>query len=128
MEPQVKDLKKDLQDCWSKKTEGALCRLGALLGNGILQPGGRNSVVTLASKSGNLKLGACLGLLYFCHYWYWFTSVHFLSLALSPSAFIGVDKDLDLPTQVNFQSNSKPSHFGYPANFDPSKEKEKKNT
>ena len=102
MEPTVKDLKKDLSECWSKKSEGPLCRLGAILGSGVLSPGGRNSVVTLASKSGNLKLGACLGMLYFCHYWYWFTSVHFLSLALSPSAFIGVDKDLDLPQALSF--------------------------
>lgn len=65
-------------------------------------------------------------MLYFTHYWYWFTSVNFLSLALQPTAFIGVDKDLDICEQFTFISNSKPSLFGYPANIDPNKEKEKK--
>jgi len=63
-----------------------------------MNTGGKNSVLQLSSKSGNLKLGACIGSLYFTHYWYWFSSIHFISLGLSPCALIGVDKDLDVPT------------------------------
>jgi 26S proteasome regulatory subunit N2 len=71
-------------------------------------------------------MGACIGTLYFTHYWYWFSSIHFLSLALSPSALIGVDKDLEVPSGFQFQSNSKASLFGYPKMVDRSKEEEVK--
>jgi 26S proteasome regulatory subunit N2 len=64
-----------------------------------------------------------MGMLYFTHYWYWFSSVHFLSLALSPSALIGVDRDLNVPSSFSFVSNSKPSLYGYPKNIDPNKDK-----
>jgi 26S proteasome regulatory subunit N2 len=97
MDANVAKFKTEIQEVWSKKTEGPLCKLGAILSNGIIQTGGRTSVVTLSSKSNSLKLGACTGMLLFTHYWYWFSSINFLSLTLSPSALIAADRDLDIP-------------------------------
>lgn len=62
-----------------------------MLGSGLIEAGGRNSVISLTSKSGSLKMGACLGMMLFIHHWYWFPCVNFISLALSPSALIGVN-------------------------------------
>ena len=56
----------------------------------------------MSSKSGSLELGACIGMMLFTNYWHWFTSIHFLSLALSPSAFIGVDSNLEVPSSFTF--------------------------
>jgi len=56
-----------------------------------MEAGGRNSVIKLASNSGFPKIGACVGVLVFSHFWYWFPLIHFMSLSLSPSAIIGVE-------------------------------------
>jgi 26S proteasome regulatory subunit N2 len=42
-------------------------------------------------------MGAVLGTLFFTHYWYWFSSIHFLSLGLAPSILMGVNIDLKAP-------------------------------
>lgn len=97
MEPRVKEFKKQLKESYSKKHEDVLCKMGALISTSILESGGRNSILNINSRNGSLKLGATLGTLFFTHYWYWFSSIHFLSLALTPSALIGVDCKLQIP-------------------------------
>lgn len=57
-------------------------KLGAILAAGILESGGRNSIINLASSQGLPKLGACIGMLGFTHFWYWFPMIHFFSLSL----------------------------------------------
>ena len=99
---------------YSKKQEDVLCRLGAILANGILDAGGRNAVITLSSGSGFLKLGSCVGMLIFTQFWYWFPFTHFLSLTLQPTALIGVNKELKVPKGFKFVSNAKPSLYDYP--------------
>jgi len=100
---------------YSKKQEDVLCRLGAILANGILDAGGRNCVVSLFSASGFMKMGACVGMMLFLQFWYWFPFTHFISLSLTPTVLIGVNKDLRVPKGFKFTSNAKPSLFEYPA-------------
>lgn len=40
---------------------------------------------------------SCLGLMIFTQYWYWYPLSYFLSLALQPTALIGLNQDLKLP-------------------------------
>jgi 26S proteasome regulatory subunit N2 len=49
----------------------------------------------------------------FTQYWYWFPLTHFLALSFTPTAIIGVDQDLEVPS-FKFHSNTKPSMFDYP--------------
>jgi len=60
---------------------------------------------------------ACLGMLVFLHFWYWFPTVHFLSLTLAPSALIGVTKNLKVPNSFEYKSNAKPALYDYPAHL-----------
>lgn len=100
---------------YSKKQEDVLCRLGAILASGILDAGGRNSVISLFSGSGFPKLGACVGMMVFLQFWYWFPFTHFISLSLAPTAIIGINKDLKVPKEFKFTSNAKASLYDYPA-------------
>jgi len=59
----------------------------------------------------------------FAHFWYWFPLVHFISLAISPSALIGVTKTLKIPKSFEFKSNAKPSLFDYPPHLKPNTNK-----
>ena len=78
-----------MKETYSKKHEDILCRMGAMIAHGILEAGGRNSIITLVSKSGSHKMGACLGMLVFTHFWYWFPVIPFIGLTMSPSALVG---------------------------------------
>lgn len=91
-----------------------LSPIGAKLGLAILQAGGRNLGINLASKSGFPKLGACASMLIFSHYWYWYPLVMFLPLTMSPNALIGIDEDFWVPINFKIQCNSKKSLFDYP--------------
>ena len=66
-----------------------------------------------------------LGVLIFTQYWYWFPFGHFLSVATVPTAFIGVDKTLQMP-HYECVSEAKPSLFKYADYL--SDEKDKKTT
>lgn len=55
---------------------------------------------------------AIVGVALFTQFWYWFPASHFLSLAFTPTAIIGVNADLNMP-EIDFVSNAKPSMFAY---------------
>ena len=50
----------------------------------------------------------------FTNFWYWFPYVNFISLSLTPSALIGIDKTLRIPIDFSFKINTKKSLFDYP--------------
>lgn len=64
--------------------------------------------------------GKCCPLV--CRYWYPLT--HFLSLAFTPTAIIGLNTALDMP-KIEFRSNARPSTFAYPPPLEEKKDKSK---
>jgi 26S proteasome regulatory subunit N2 len=95
------------------RKQEALCRVGATLGQGIIDAGGRNVTISLQSRTGLPNISAIVGMALFTQFWYWFPLSHFLSLAFTPTCVIALNKDLDLPN-FSFISNTKPSQFAYP--------------
>lgn len=47
-------------------------------------------------------------------HWYWYPLLNFLSLALTPTALVGVSENLKVPKSFTFVSNAKPSTYKYP--------------
>ncbi|GER50067.1 26S proteasome non-ATPase regulatory subunit [Striga asiatica] len=95
------------------KHEDTMSKMGAILASGILDAGGRNVTIKLLSKSKHDKITAVVGLAVFSQFWYWYPLIYFISLAFSPTAFIGLNYDLKLP-KFDFLSHAKPSLFEYP--------------
>lgn len=98
-------------------------RLGAILGLGILEAGGRNCAVKLIdSKFKVVKAEAVAGLVMFLQYWYWYPLMHMLSLSFTPTALIGVTvsdgfKKITLQTEFDVEcdvDNSRLKAFAYP--------------
>ncbi|PWA91701.1 26S proteasome regulatory complex, non-ATPase subcomplex, Rpn2/Psmd1 subunit [Artemisia annua] len=87
--------------------------MGAILGIGILEGGGRNLAVKLVSKTKRDKMTAVLGLAVFFQFWFWHPLVYFLSLAFSPTFLIGLNYDMKVP-KFQFVSNANASLFAYP--------------
>merc|ERR1719498_1374217 len=81
---------------------------------GILDAGGRNAVIALESPAGFKKIGAIIGMTLFLQHWYWLPYQHFLSLSLTPTAVIGLNKDLVMPEGFAVICNASPSEFAYP--------------
>ena len=69
----------------------------ACMRTGLLDAGGRNVTVGLRSASGYFRRTSCVGMMLFLQYWYWYPLSYCLSLAVQPSALIGLNADLKLP-------------------------------
>uniref|UniRef100_A0A668W5B5 26S proteasome non-ATPase regulatory subunit 1 n=1 Tax=Oreochromis aureus TaxID=47969 RepID=A0A668W5B5_OREAU len=106
------------------KHDDVMAKFGAILAQGILDAGGRNVSIFLQSRTGHTHMPSVVGLLVFTQFWFWFPLSHFLSLAFTPTAIIGLNKDLKMP-KVQYRSNCKPSTFAYPPALEVPKEKEK---
>jgi len=79
------------------KHEEILSRMGAILANGIINAAGRNATITLQTRDGNLRQNAVVGLVMFLQHWYWYPLLNFITLALTPTALVAVNKDLKVP-------------------------------
>ncbi|KAI6694006.1 hypothetical protein NL676_021716 [Syzygium grande] len=95
------------------KHEDTMSKMGAILASGILDAGGRNVTIRLLSKTKHDKVTAVVGLAVFSQFWYWYPLIYFISLAFSPTAFVGLNYDLKVP-RFEFLSHAKPSLFEYP--------------
>ncbi|KAI4311385.1 hypothetical protein MLD38_036288 [Melastoma candidum] len=95
------------------KHEDTMSKMGAILASGILDAGGRNVTIRLLSKTKHDKVTAVVGLAVFSQFWYWYPLIYFISLAFSPTAFIGLNHNLKVP-RFEFLSHAKPSLFEYP--------------
>ena len=80
----------------SDKHEDAMAKFGAALSQGLIDAGGRNVTISLQNKSGASNVPAIVGVALFTQFWYWFPMTHFLALAFTPTAIIGVNKDLQV--------------------------------
>lgn len=108
----------------SDKHDDIMAKFGAILAQGILDAGGRNMTISLQSRTGHTNMGAVVGILVFCQFWFWYPLTHFLSLAFVPTCTIGLNSELKMP-KIEFKSNAKPSTFAYPPNLEEKKDKAK---
>ena len=67
----------------------------------LTRPGGRNVTISLQSRTGHTHMPSVVGLLVFTQFWFWFPLSHFLSLAFTPTAIIGLNKDLKVRPLVS---------------------------
>lgn len=96
-----------------EKHEEAMAKFGAALAQGLIDAGGRNVTISLQGRGGSTNMAAVVGMALFTQYWYWFPMAHFASLALTPTAILGVTKSLELPAW-DILSHARPSLFAYP--------------
>lgn len=113
-EPKVVTIKKLYTKMTEDKHEEVLSRMGAILSQGIINAAGRNATISLTTRDGNLRQNAVVGLVMFLQHWYWYPLLNFMSLALTPTALIGVNENLKVPKSFTFVSNAKPSLYKYP--------------
>merc|ERR1712190_475886 len=120
----VKAFREKLTKMIGDKHEDVMARFGAILANGIMDAGGRNSHCSLFSASGMLRPGAAIGFCLFTQMWYWFPLIHMFSLTLVPNALVGLTEKLKIPQNFQFKSAAKPSLFAYPEPLQPPKKEE----
>ncbi|TPX36208.1 hypothetical protein SmJEL517_g01508 [Synchytrium microbalum] len=118
MSPRVASVRKMYEKIVSDKHEEQMAKFGATIGQGILDAGGRNVTLSLASRNGYLNRSAIVGMALFTQFWYWYPLTHFLSLAFTPTAVIALNNNLDVP-KLEVTSNAKPSMFAYPPALKP---------
>ena len=68
---------------------------------------------------------AAVGLAIWAQYWFWFPMMHFMKLALQPTALIGLNKDLKMPKSFGVKCDAKPSFFAYAKHLEEKKEEKK---
>ena len=113
-DPRANDLRKQITETLDNKFADPITKMGAILAAGILDGGGRNCTLSLLSGSGHKKMASIIGMAMFCQFWYWYPLTHFISLSFTPTAVIGLTKDLQMPKNWTFTSQAKPSLFAYP--------------
>lgn len=124
--PAVKKLRTKFDEIISNKRGSQLTKMGAILGYGILDAGGRNCVIALRSQSGFNKMSAIVGMALFQQHWFWFPCIHMLSLTLAPTALIGLNTNLKMPKNFTVTCNASKKAFAYPPMLKVEKAKAKK--
>ncbi|KAJ3245619.1 proteasome regulatory particle base subunit [Chytriomyces hyalinus] len=110
----VEIVRKRFETIIADKYEEPMAIFGAVLGQGILDAGGRNVTISLRGPAGiSARMSAVVGMAVFTNFWYWYPLSHFLSLAFTPTGIIGLNKDLNTP-KFELISNARPSLFSYP--------------
>ena len=124
-EPKVATINQLYKRMTENKHEEILTRMGAILANGIINAGGRNASISMTTRDGNLRQNAVVGLVLFLQHWYWYPMLNFITLALTPTALICVDKNLKVPKSMKMTSKAKPSMFKYPEHMKKKEENKK---
>lgn len=128
--PKAKEFRALYPKIIADKHENSMSRLGAILAQGIMDAGGRNSTINLQTRAGHNNMSAVVGMLVFTQYWYWFPLSHFLSLSFTPSCLI---KQKDFPQgtseadreKVEFSAKPYPIDYKYPPPIATKKAKDK---
>ena len=71
-EPKVATIKKLYNKMIEDKHEDVLSRMGAILGQGIINAGGRNCTISMLTRDGNMRQNAIIGMMLFMQHWYWY--------------------------------------------------------
>jgi 26S proteasome regulatory subunit N2 len=117
------EVRKLFETTWSTKLEDAVTRFGAVLASGLIDAGGRNGSISLASATGHRRMSTIVGLAMFTQFWYWFPLVHFIGLSVRPAALIGLNKDLKMP-EFKVVSDASPGLYDYAPSGPPEKVKD----
>lgn len=123
LNPRVTEVRELYSKTLGDKHEEPMAKFGAALSSGLIDAGGRNVTCSLQSRiGGNNNMMGIVGMALFTQFWYWFPMAHFVSLAFTPTALIGLDRELRVP-DFEFISNARPSLFRYPEITKKDKEK-----
>ena len=125
----LRSFREKLATIVTEKHQSMLTKMGAILSTGIIDAGGRNCTISLNSRNGFTKMSSAVGLVMWLQHWHWYPMMHMLSLALTPTLTIGLNKDLKYPkANAGFEiiCNAKPSLFAYPKKLEEKKEEKKK--
>lgn len=95
-EPKVEQIRKLFEEKITDKHEDVMCKFGAILASGIIDAGGRNVTLSPVTRAGNKNMTAIVGLAVFTQCWYWYPLTHFISLAFTPTAVIGLNSNLQV--------------------------------
>lgn len=117
--PYCKEFRQYLRKFVNKRTK-EIGMWGVAMAYGILNAGGRNTVISCNTLGGENCTLATVGLAMFCNYYYWHPLSLMLTLAFHPTAIIGVDVNLQVPEWTFFSSASR-SLFADPPSFDEEK-------
>ncbi|KAJ5071825.1 26s proteasome non-atpase regulatory subunit 1 [Anaeramoeba ignava] len=121
-EPRAKLVRDMFFQSVSDKAETLMAKIGAILGAGIIDAGGRNVVISLQTNSGMNDITSIVGLSIFTQFWFWHPFVHLLSLSFQPTALIGLNINLEMP-KFKVKSNANPDLFAYPKPLEISEQK-----
>ena len=91
-----------------------MTRMGAVLASGLVDAGGRNVNIQLSSTAGITRPPAVAGIVLWAQYWYWYPMMHMMSLSFTPTALIGLNRDLDMPVAFRVECDSSLAQFDYP--------------
>jgi len=112
--PSVKKLSEHLMKVIHDKHQPMVSKIGAILGMGISEAGGRNVTISMQSRAGFLRGGAVVGLMLWLQHWYWYPLMHTISLSFSPTMMIGLNKDFNMAIDFKITCKAPPSMFAYP--------------
>lgn len=124
-EPKVATINKLYTKLIEDKHEDVLSRMGAILSQGIINAAGRNATISLTTRDGALRQNAIIGMMLFMQHWYWYPMQNFLTLTLTPTALIGLNKNMKVPKTFKCILNAKASRFKYPDFIKADKDKKK---
>jgi 26S proteasome regulatory subunit N2 len=122
--PKYKYTKEAFKTTMMDKHEDVLAKVGAIYGQGIMNAGGQNVTTRLVNANGHIRMQSVVGTLVFTQFWFWFPLGNFLSIAMSPTAVICLNKNLKMP-KIELKSNAPPSKYAYAPATEPPKEKSK---
>mmetsp|Transcript_36568 Transcript_36568/g.53685 ORF Transcript_36568/g.53685 Transcript_36568/m.53685 type:complete len:895 (+) Transcript_36568:216-2900(+) len=110
----IKAFREKLVSITGDKHMSTLTKMGAIVATGIMDAGGRNCSLQLGSQNGFTKMTSAVGMVLWLQHWHWYPMMHMLSLALTPTFTIGLNKDFKYPKTFEIHCASKPSTFSYP--------------
>lgn len=115
-----------LAEVVTSRKQGIMSKFGAILGQSLIDAGGRNVTISMLAPGGQKKQRSIIGLATFWQYYFWFPYVPFISLAFKETMLMVVNKDLQQP-DIKIQCNKPESDFAYPAKIiEAAKDKTKK--
>ena len=122
----IKTFRDKLASLISDKHQTTLTKMGAILSTGLLDVGGRNCALSLGSRNGFTKMTSAAGLVLWLQHWHWYPLMHMLSLAVTPTVTIGLNKNFKYPKKFEIVCHGKPSAFAHPKKLEEKKEEKKK--